>query len=132
MKNDAEAHNKNLRVECLTPDIFKEFYKMDKTPITVRGYAFYLQDKLVAVGGVRYTVNHFILFSDINEEARGSAATVLRCSKKVMELVDKMKIETIAIAEEVTSPRLLKHLGFTFYDLVDDMMVYKRGRKENG
>ena len=101
----------------MTAEDFKEFYGVDKVPFTVRGYAFFLEGKLAGLGGVRYDGQHLFAFSDIKDDVEVSKITIWRCTKLVMDIIDKMNVRVVAQADcnRETADRFLKRLGFVKY-----------------
>ena len=107
--------NDRISFRPITLSDYQEFYQNQTPPVTVRGYSFFVDDKLVAIGGIRNEGGgYFIAFSDIKESAIVEKAAVWRNSLIVMRMIDDMHIPVFAIANPdlPTAPRFLTRLGF--------------------
>jgi len=106
--------NPRVRVEPSTLEHYKQFYDVGSMPFTVRSLSFFLDDELVAVGGVRFCKSFFLVFSEIKPGVNVEKATIFRCGIEVMNMVKSLGIPVVAVpGNAMTAPRFLKHLGFT-------------------
>lgn len=113
--DDISSRNKSATVKPLTQAIIDEFYG-EGVSFTIKGYALYLDGKLVGVAGVRFVGSGRIVFSEIKEGVNLPKATVWRCTRLIMSMIDKMKIPVEAYADcnKETAPAFLKRLGFRY------------------
>lgn len=95
---------------------------------TVRGLAFFVDGELSGIGGVQYSKDGILAFSEIKEGVTVSKATVWRCTKLVMEMIDKRKLPVCAISDpdHKTAPSFLERLGFLPVKDMGDSFFYER------
>lgn len=84
-------------------------------PVSVRAVAFFLDGKIVGIGGWKMEGGSFVLFSEIKDGVKVEKATIFRCARIVMDMAAENKCPMHAATD---NPRFLESLGFQPFDTV--------------
>lgn len=92
----------------------KEFYG-DQYTKSFKGYVALLDGKVVGIGGISFSKNNMMLFSDIKDELRPYKRDIVKGVYILKDMVEKINYPVVAIAskEERLSEKLLDRLGFS-------------------
>ena len=104
--------NADYKIVPATPDIMRQFYGVAST---CRAYAVIRGEEILGIGGIRFAGNFPIMFSDLKESERNNKRLIVRCTRKMQELVSEYDFPVFAEAEETIrgSDNALKHIGFS-------------------
>ncbi len=102
----------NYQIVPATPEIMRRFYGVART---CRAYAVVRGEEILGIGGIRFEGNLPIMFSDLKESERQNKRLIVRCTRKMQELIREYDFPVFAEAEETImgSDNALKHIGFS-------------------
>lgn len=101
----------NIEIKAITIDDYVRFFK-EQPKRTIRGYAFFIDNEIVAVFGALLHKDGTMLFSDVKEGLEVSPIIIWRWAKRALKLIDDMKQPLYATSKK--SGRFLESLGFSW------------------
>lgn len=127
---EIESRCKGLKVTPITMDDYNYFYGDFGIPSSVRGYVFKIEEEYVAIAGVEYHKDNFIVFSDIRKHDIVKRQTIWRCTKFILEMVKDMNVNVIAISQKCSesSQSFVKACGFSEYGTDDNRVYFYKDR----
>jgi len=110
--------NKRISYRPITKIDFKSYYNYDNIKQTIKGFSFFYDGKLSGVAGIVYGDGYMYMFSEYDKDINVSKLSIWRCTKLVIDMVDKMRIGVFAECNPniPNANRFLERLGFRLMD----------------
>lgn len=102
----------NVEIKPISHKLFVEFYNR-KPERTINGYAFLVEEEVVAIAGYYTLGNAYFVFSDVKEGYKPPAVAAVRWSKKFLEMISKLGKPLRATSK--SSEKFLTLLGFNYH-----------------
>ena len=92
----------------------------------LRAIVGFVDGEMVAIAGLCYFDNAAEAFCELKEAAYRHKKTIMKSAKQLVKMINDFGGPVVAVADEneKNAGAFLRHLGFTFADVVDDMELY--------
>lgn len=101
-----------------TPELARAYYD-GLPPYSFKGYVALLDGKPIGIGGVFFSGDSAVAFSEMKDEMRTRTRDKALAVRVLERLINTYKCPVVAVAAEPTSVPLLTKLGFELTDKVE-------------